>query len=96
MRKFPTPPRAPRLPTPPKKHRNKPNPAQGKAPRSNILDHNYCAETGHLTITFSHGGRYRYEGVGKETAAGFAKAESKGKFLHGSIIGKHACTKITD
>ena len=88
----------PRLPKPrslPTKARAKPKPSAARSGRhSNILDHEYSPETGHLTVTFHGGRKYRYEGVGKDVAEAFSGSESKGKFLHSSIIGKFDATKL--
>lgn len=61
---------------------------------SQIEDHQYSPETGHLTVTFAGGRSYRYEGVSQDTADGLASAESKGRYLHASVIGKHSAVKI--
>lgn len=80
-----------------KKHATvkRPTPATraGRA-ASNILDQTYSPETGHLTVTFAGGRSYRYEGVSQETADGLANAESKGRYLHASVIGKHTAVKL--
>lgn len=74
--------------------RSIPVPALDTRLGSHIEDHKYCAETGHLTVTFAGGRSYRYEGVSQETADGLASAESKGRYLHASVIGKHSAVKI--
>jgi hypothetical protein len=88
----------PRLPKPrslPTKHRAKPKPSAARSgAHSNILDHEYSPETGHLTVTFHGGRKYRYEGVGKGDAEAFAASESKGRHLHSHIIGKFDATKL--
>jgi hypothetical protein len=61
---------------------------------SNVLDHSYSPETGHLTVTFSGGRQYRYEGIDQKTADGLGSADRKGRFLHSHVIGKFDATKI--
>jgi hypothetical protein len=86
-----------KLPKPrslPKKHRAPTKPKTKALASSNVTDHSYSPETGHLTVTF-HGGRsYRYEGVSKETAKGLEDAGSAGQFLNSHVIGKHHAVKI--
>lgn len=62
--------------------------------RANILAHEYSPERGHLTVTFHHGGVYRYDDVPADLAEDFGNAESRGAFLHAHIIGKFQHTKI--
>lgn len=68
---------------------------RGIAARVTSIDaHDYSPETGHLTVTFRGGRKYRYEGVDQKTAEGFRDAESQGRFLHANIIGKFDHVKI--
>jgi hypothetical protein len=69
-------------------------PVKARAASTNVLDHSYSPETGHLTVTFSGGRQYRYEGIDQKTADGLGSAESKGRFLHSHVIGKFDATKI--
>lgn len=62
--------------------------------RSNISAHDYDPETGHLTVTFHGGRRYRYEGVDRKTAEGLRDAASQGTYLHAHVIGKFDATKL--
>lgn len=61
---------------------------------SNVEAHEYNPETGHLTVTFRGGRRYRYDGVDASTAKGMDDATSRGVYLHQRIIGKHDATKL--
>jgi hypothetical protein len=61
---------------------------------TSIEAHDYSPETGHLTVTFSGGRRYRYKGVDQKTAESFRDADSQGRFLHSHVIGKFDATKI--
>lgn len=86
-----------KLPKPrslPTKHKAKARPSTRPGRHSNILNHEYSPETGHLTVTFHGGRKYRYEGVGKDDAKAFASADSKGAHLHRHIIGKFDCSKL--
>jgi hypothetical protein len=69
-------------------------PIKKSARASSVEAHHYNPETGHLTVTFRGGRQYRYEGVDQKTADGLAGSESKGRFLHSSVIGKFDATKI--
>lgn len=64
------------------------------ASSSNILNHDYSPETGHLTVTYRGGRQYRYEGVSKNVAAGLDSTDSKGRFLHAHVIDKHKATRL--
>lgn len=76
-----------------KQLRRKPKAATPSPKSSNVQSHAYNPETQDLDVTF-HGGRsYRYHGVQPDTAAGLDKAQSKGSFLHSSIIGTHDETR---
>lgn len=66
------------------------------ARRSNVSTSAYDPETGHLTVTFHNGRRYRYEGVSPELAEEFKGAGSPGGFLHAHIIGKFKGGEISD
>lgn len=96
MRKLPAPKKLRSAPKPSAKHRKPPKPSKGRTGRENILSHEYSPETGHLTVTFHGGRRYRYEGVRKEDAEAFASAESKGKHLRSHIIGKYDHSRLDD
>lgn len=61
---------------------------------SSVIAHHYDAKAGHLTVTYHGGRKYRYFGVDPQTAAGLAKAMSKGSFLHSSVIGKFRHSKL--
>lgn len=91
MRKLPTLPKPPRLPT---KARAPATKTTARRAGSNVQGHEYSPETGHLTVTFHGGRQYRYEGVDKELAEKFRDSSSQGSFLHSHIIGKHDATKI--
>lgn len=67
---------------------------KARAPASSVEAHDYSPETGHLTVTFRGGRRYRYEGVDQKTADGLRKSESRGSYLHRHVIGKFDATKI--
>jgi hypothetical protein len=69
-------------------------PVKARAASTNVLDHSYSPETGHLTVTFHGGRQYRYEGVDQKTADGLGSADSKGSFLHTHILGQFRATKI--
>lgn len=62
--------------------------------RQNITAHEYCPETGRLTVTFHDGRQYRYAGVPLEHHEGMTNAESRGRYLHTHIIGNYPDTKI--
>ena len=91
MRKLPKPPKPRSLPT---KHRKPVKKSAPSSSGSNILAHEYDPETNHLTVTFAGGRQYRYSGVSQEIASGLNKADSKGRYLHASVIGKFPATKI--
>lgn len=95
MRKLPRMPKPKSLPT---SHRRKQIAVPSLDTRlgSHVEAHEWCPETGQLTVTFSGGRRYAYSGVSKETAVGLDKADSKGRFLHTHVIGKHDHSKISD
>lgn len=90
-----------RLPRPGKpktlavKHKRSPIKATPVAAKSsNVASTSYNPDLGQLIVEFAGGARYRYDGVTKETAAGMESAQSKGRFLHSSVIGKHDATKL--
>jgi hypothetical protein len=89
------PPRMPRIKTIATTAKRKP-PLKTKpaASSSGIEGHDYDPGTGHLTVTFRGGRRYRYECVDQETADRFGRAESQGRFLHANIAGKFDASKI--
>jgi hypothetical protein len=62
--------------------------------KQTVLRHHYDPAKKHLTVTFHGGRRYRYENVDEATAAGLAKAPSKGSYLHSAVIGKFDATKL--
>lgn len=85
-----------KLPKPKKlatKHRA-PSSPKAASRSSNIQAHEYSPETGHLTVTFAGGRKYRYEGVDAKTASGMDDATSRGSYLHSNVIGKFDATKI--
>lgn len=88
MRKLPKPPRMPTA------HKRKAAPSARPDPGSNIEAHEYSPETGHLTVTFKGGRKYRYEDVPQDIADGMKGAQSKGSYMHASVIGKFTATKI--
>lgn len=67
-----------------------------KAPtrRQNVTVCEHDPETGHLTVTFHDGRRYRYNDVPASLAAEMRESGSRGTFLNTRIIGKFDCTKI--
>lgn len=70
---------------------------KAKTPRtsgSHIEAHDYDEKSKTLTVTFAGGRRYHYSDVDPETAAGLAKAPSKGSFMRASVIGKFGATKL--
>lgn len=80
MRKLPSLPK-PRKPA--LKHRSPIKKTTARQPRENISAHEYSPETGHLTVTFGGGRKYRYENVSPDEAKAFADAPSRGRFLNG-------------
>jgi hypothetical protein len=64
------------------------------ARRRNVTSHEYDPETGHLTVTFHSGKRYRYEGVPKALAKEFKDHHSQGGFLHSRVIGKFQSSQL--
>lgn len=64
--------------------------------RRNVTASSYDPETGHLTVTFHNGRRYRYEGVPQELAAEFGSHDSPGSFLRSHIIGKFDGAELFD
>lgn len=74
--------------------KRKPKPRAIPVRSSTVASHHYDPKAKHLTVTFHSGSKYRYSGVDQETADGLGKAESKGGFLHSSIIGKFDTTKL--
>lgn len=77
--------------------KHKRSPIKGAAAshgNSHIAGTDYDPETGHLTVDFGGGRRYRYAGVSAETASGMDGAESLGRYLHEKIIGKHTHEKL--
>lgn len=88
------PPRMPRIKTIATTAKRKLPIKETSARGSGIEDHDYDPGTGHLTVTFRGGRRYRYECVDQETADRFGRAESQGRFLHANIAGKFDASKI--
>jgi hypothetical protein len=66
------------------------------ARRANVSTSAYDPETGHLTVTFHNGRKYRYEGVDADTAEEFKGAGSPGAFLHSRVIGKFKASEVSD
>ena len=60
---------------------------------STIAAHEYDAAKKTLTVTFKSGATYDYSDVPEATAALFARAPSKGKFLHTRIKGHFPYSK---
>lgn len=92
MRKLPTLPKPKKLPTTARRKRSSPPAKPSKG--SSIESHSYSAETGQLTVTYRGGRKYRYDKIDPDTAAGLDNSDSKGSYLHASIIGKFPHTKI--
>jgi hypothetical protein len=74
------------------KKRKQPTPAR----RSNVAACTHDPETGHMTVTFHDGRRYRYTDVPASLAQEMQDSASKGSFLNSRIIGKFDYTKISD
>lgn len=64
--------------------------------RRNVTGSAYDPETGHLTVTFHNGRRYRYAGIDADTAKIFKEHDSPGGYLRSSIIGKFDATELFD
>ena len=64
------------------------------ARRTNVTRHSYDPANKELTVEFHNGRRYRYSGVDAKKADSFAKAPSRGEFLHDHLIGKHPATEL--
>lgn len=47
-----------------------------------------------LTITFTSGGKYKYDNIPAEVIDGLWNAESAGQFYHKNIRGKYDATKL--
>lgn len=63
-----------------------------KTLRQNVAGHQYDEGSETLTVTFTSGKTYRYDGVPKDIAAGF----SGGSYLRSAIIGKYPHTLLGD
>lgn len=94
MKKLRTP---PKLPT---SHRHKTTAKTiakpGTSTASNVSAHDYDPETGHLTVTFAGGRRYRYKDVPASIAEEMDTCQSRGQHLHRHVIGKYDHDKISD
>jgi len=88
MKKLRTPPKMPTA------HKRRTTTTRRPDPGSNVEAHEYSPETGHLTVTYKGGRQYRYQGVPQEIADGLESAQSKGSYLHSSVIGKFKHDKI--
>jgi len=63
-----------------------------KVNSSMISEIDYSGET--LTITFTSGRVYEYEGVSGEGYSKFMEAESKGQYFHENINGRFPTKRI--
>ncbi len=59
-------------------------------PSSNIATASYEPEIRMLSVTFLHGGTYRYSGVDQDTVSGFESAASPGTYFAERIKNKFA------
>lgn len=65
-----------------------------KARSSTVRAFSYLPDKKQLDVEFHSGRKYRYSGVPAEIHEGLKAANSKGSFLHSSIIGKFDTTKL--
>ena|ERR1700744_1782745 len=89
----------PRALTLPKTPRRKLGPSTAKQRSSSVEHHEFSPdenspETGHLTVTYRGGRKYRYDNVSAEHVKGMQDAVSLGTYLHQHIVGKHPVTKL--
>jgi KTSC domain len=64
-------------------------------PKSSTIEGvRYYPENGDLHVAFKSGGHYLYHKVGPHLYRQLMAAESKGKFIHQMIKGKHKVTKL--
>lgn len=61
---------------------------------TNIKLATYNTETGLLTIVFTNGSIYEYEGVSWELFTKFRMSDSQGAFLNANIKNKHTHKKV--
>lgn len=61
---------------------------------SNVRSYGYDEDTQVLVIEFVDGNRYAYTDVPADVAAGMGTAESPGKYLRLSIMGKYDSEKL--
>lgn len=61
---------------------------------SSIQSCEYDDETNEMHITFSSGGKYRFEKVSKEIYDGLAAAESPGSYFHRFIRRKYNSNSV--
>lgn len=65
-----------------------------KVDSSTIREMGYDYDNHDLHVRFTSGSEYIYENVPAETYARLLEADSKGKFLHESVIGRFTYTRI--
>ena len=65
-----------------------------KVESSTIKEVGYDYDNHNLEVHFTSGGEYIYENVPAETYAKFLEADSKGRFLHESIVGHFTYARI--
>lgn len=51
-------------------------------------------ENNMLTITFTSGGKYKYDSIPEDVIDGLWNAESAGQYFHRNIKGKYVATKL--
>jgi hypothetical protein len=54
----------------------------------------YDTDRHEMTLEFTHGGRYRYEGVPATVYRNLVRADSPGRAFHATVRGRFVATRI--